>query len=135
MKRTLLALAGAAAMAAPVAADGAPLPARVNGRAFAALCNADQSACIGYVVGAVDAFVATQMIRGNPVNFCIPGGVTNQQLAETSLVALRGHPELGEDNAATIVIVALTAAYRCAPAPAPQPPRQPPPRQQPQPRR
>jgi len=123
MRLAFLALAAAAAMAAPVEADGAPIPSRVTGRALAALCDSDRSACIGYVVGAVDAFVATQLIRGNPVNFCIPGGVTNQQLAETTLAALRGHPELGEDNAATIVVVALTAAYRCAPPPAPQPPR------------
>jgi|GEM_PF-4707278 len=123
MRLAFLALAAAAAAAAPVEADAAPLPTRVTGRAFAALCGTDQGACIGYVVGAVDAFVATQLIRGNPVNFCIPGGVTNQQLAETTLAALRGHPELGQDNAATIVIVALTAAYRCAPPPAPPPPR------------
>src|SRR4051794_21794486 len=86
MKLAWLAL-GAAAMAPPL--DAAPLPTRVTGRALAALCDADRNACIGYVVGAVDAFVATQITRGGPVTFCLPAGVTNQQLAEAALRAIR----------------------------------------------
>jgi hypothetical protein len=123
MKSAWLALA-AAAIAAPV--DSAPLPTRVTGKALAALCDADRNACIGYVVGAVDAFVATQIMHRGPVTFCLPAGVTNQQLAEAAVRAVRSRPDLGDNNAATIVIVALVAAYPCTPPPAPPRPPQPP---------
>jgi hypothetical protein len=112
----------AAAMAAPLGA--APLPTRVTGRALAVLCEADRNACIGYVVGAVDAFVATQSMHRGPVNFCLPAGVTNQQLAEVAVAAIRTRPDLLDNNGATIVIVALVAAYPCAPPP-PRPARPP----------
>ncbi|MBV9930586.1 MAG: hypothetical protein JO013_06555 [Alphaproteobacteria bacterium] len=131
MRLTLLALTAAAAMAAPTAAPGAPLPSRVTGRALAELCNTDSGACMGYVVGAVDAFVATQLTRGNPVYFCIPPTVTNRQLTETTLAVLRAHPELANDNAGTVVVVALTAAYRCAAPPPPAVPVRPQPQPQP----
>jgi hypothetical protein len=122
MKLAWLALA-AAATAAPV--DSAPLPTRVTGKALAALCDADRNACIGYVVGAVDAFVATQVMHRGPVTFCLPAGVTNQQLAEVALIAIRSRPDLQDNNAATVVIVALVAAYPCTP-PRPARPPQPP---------
>jgi hypothetical protein len=123
MKLAWLAVA-VAAVAAPV--DSAPLPTRVTGKALAALCDADRNACIGYVVGAVDAFVATQIMHRGPVTFCLPAGVTNQQLAEVAVRAIRSRPDLGDNNAATIVIVALVAAYPCTPPPAPVRPPQPP---------
>jgi hypothetical protein len=123
MRKAWFALA-AAAMAAPLGA--APLPTRVTGRALAALCDADRNACIGYVVGAVDAFVATQAMHGGPVTFCLPAGVTNQQLAEPALAAIRSRPDLLDSNAATIVIVALVAAYPCTPPPRPPRPPRPP---------
>ncbi|MEA2998170.1 MAG: Rap1a immunity protein [Sphingomonadales bacterium] len=123
MKMAWLALA-AATMTAPL--DAAPLPTRVTGRALAALCNTDRNACIGYVVGSVDAFVATQIMHRGPVTFCLPAGVTNQQLAEAALAAIRSRPDLLDNNAATIVIVALVAAYPCAPPPKPARPPQPP---------
>src|SRR4051812_28023048 len=104
MRKAWLALA-AAAMAAP--AHPAPMPTRVTGKALAALCDADRNACIGYVVGTVDAFVATQIMHRGPVSFCLPAGVTNQQLAEVALAAIRSRPDLGDNNAATIVVVAL----------------------------
>ncbi|MEA3033544.1 MAG: Rap1a immunity protein [Sphingomonadales bacterium] len=122
MKLAWLALA-AATTAAPL--DAAPLPTRVTGKALAALCDADRNACIGYVVGAVDAFVATQIMHRGPVTFCLPAGVTNQQLAEVALVAIRSRPDLQDNNAATVVIVALVAAYPCTP-PRPVRPPQPP---------
>src|SRR4051812_27324514 len=122
MKRIWLALA-AAAMAAPV--GSAPMPTRVTGKALAALCDADRNACIGYVVGAVDAFVATQIMHRGPVTFCPPAGVTNQQLAEVALAAIRSRPDLGDNNAATVVIVALVAAYPCTPPRPPRPPQPP----------
>jgi hypothetical protein len=122
MKWVWLAL-GAAAMAPPL--DAAPLPTRVTGRALAALCDADRNACIGYVVGAVDAFVATQIMHRGPVTFCLPAGVTNQQLAEVALVAIRSRPDLQDNNAATVVIVALVAAYPCTPPRPPRPPQPP----------
>ena len=122
MKLAWFALA-AAAIAGPI--DAAPLPTRVTGRALAALCDADRNACIGYVVGAVDAFVATQIMHRGPVTFCLPAGITNQQLAEAAVRAIRSRPDLADNNAATIVIVALVAAYPCAP-PAPARPPQPP---------
>jgi hypothetical protein len=122
MKLAWLAL-GAAAMAPPL--DAAPLPTRVTGKALAGLCDADRNACIGYVVGAVDAFVATQIMHRGPVTFCLPPGVTNQQLAEVALGAIRSRPDLQDNNAATVVIVALVAAYPCTP-PRPARPPQPP---------
>src|SRR4051812_21803453 len=122
MKRIWLALA-VTAMAAP--AGSAPMPTRVTGKALAALCDADRNACIGYVVGAVDAFVATQIMHRGPVNFCLPPGVTNQQLAEVALMAIRSRPDLSDNNAATVVIVALVAAYPCTPPPPPKPARPP----------
>jgi hypothetical protein len=116
-------LVAVAAASVPAAAAATPMPTRVTGRALAGVCDADRGACLGYVVGAVDAFVATQVTRGGPVPFCLPQGVTNQQLAETAMAALRARPDLADNNAATIVVVALTAAYRCAPPPRPpQPP-------------
>src|SRR4051794_22339704 len=122
MKKAWLALA-AAAMAAPV--GSAPMPTRVTGKALAALCDADRNACIGYVVGAVDAFVATQIMHRGPVTFCPPAGVTNQQLAEGALAAIRSRPDLGDNNAARVVIVALVAAYPCPPPRPPRPPQPP----------
>jgi hypothetical protein len=122
MKKAWLALV-AAALAAPVGA--APMPTRVTGKALAALCDADRNACIGYVVGSVDAFVATQIMHRGPINFCLPASVTNQQLAEVALAAIRSRPDLSDNNAATVVIVALVAAYPCTP-PKPARPPQPP---------
>src|SRR3954468_20519847 len=122
----------AAATAAAVAtapATAQTMPMRGSGRVLSGLCDANRDACLAYVVGAVDAYIATLWVSGTRLPFCIPAGVTNEQLTQVSLRYLRIHPERIDANAATLVVLALRDAYPCQ-APAPPPPPQP----QPQPR-
>ncbi|MFL6859111.1 MAG: Rap1a/Tai family immunity protein [Allosphingosinicella sp.] len=115
--------------AAPAAAQ--TMPTRASGRVLSGICDANRDSCLAYVVGAVDAFVATQWVNGARLPFCIPAGVTNEQLTQASVRYLRFHPERLDANAATLVVLALRDTFPCQ-ASAPPPP--PPPQQQPRPR-
>jgi hypothetical protein len=109
----MIGLALAVAAAAPVPTAAAPLPGRVTGRMLASLCESNQALCLGYVVGALDALLSAQATWNVPVNICVPATITNQQIADITVHALRLRPELMNANAAAVVAVALSAVYPC----------------------
>src|SRR3954471_6355226 len=100
-----VAITAAAAIAAVTAAPAMAqtVPMRASGRVLSGLCDASRDACVAYVVGAVDAYVATQWVNGGRVPFCIPAGATNEQLTQASLRSIRQHAERIDANAATLV--------------------------------
>jgi len=123
----VLAATIAASWAVPTPAQNIPM--RASGRMLSSICDASRDSCLAYVVGAVDAYVATQWVSGARLPFCIPAGVTNEQLTQASVRYLRFHPERIDANAATLVVLALRDTYPCqAPAPPPQPQPRPQPR-------
>jgi hypothetical protein len=126
---TVLAAALLAAAPAPVSAQGPPM--RASGRMLNGLCDASRDSCLAYVAGAVDAFVATQWVSGARIPFCLPAGVTNEQLTQATVRFLRFHPGELDANGATLVVLALRDAYPCG---VPSRPVQPPPQPQPRPR-
>jgi len=131
---TAVAITAAATVAAVTAAPSTAqiMPMRASGRTLSGLCDASRDACVAYVVGAVDAYAATQWVNGARLPFCLPAGVTNEQLTQASLRSIRQHPERIDANAATLVVLALRDAYPCQAAAPPRP--QPQPQPQPQPR-
>jgi hypothetical protein len=115
--------------AAPASAQTVPM--RASGRILSGICDANRDSCLAYVVGAVDAYVATQWVSGARLPFCIPASATNEQLTQATVRYLRFHPERIDSNAAMLVVLALKETYPCQ---APPPPAPPPPQPRPQPR-
>jgi hypothetical protein len=110
------------ATAAPAPAQN--MPVRATGRMLAALCDASRDSCLAYVVGAVDAFVATQWVSGARPAFCLSPTTSNEQLTQAAVRYLRFHPGQLDANAATLVVLALKETFPCQPAarpPQPQP--------------
>jgi hypothetical protein len=117
-------LAATLAVMPAVPAAAQTMPMRASGRLLSGICEASRDSCLAYVVGAVDAYVATQWVSGARLPFCIPAGATNEQLTQASVRYLRFHPERLDANAATLVVLALRDTYPCRAA-APPPPQQP----------
>ena len=113
--RRLMASSAAAAMlpaaAAPAAAQ--PIPSRVTAKALTAVCAEDRSACLTYILGAVDSFVTMLALTKRPQAFCIPRGTTNDQIAQRAVRYLRARPQEGDTNAAVVVIAGLREAWPC----------------------
>jgi hypothetical protein len=102
---------------APQQAQAQAQPVQIPTRASAAmltrLCEGDRAACLGYVIGVVDAYSAALVASGRPLAFCVPAGTTNDQIAQTIVTYLRAHPQEGQSNAASVVMAGLSMSYRC----------------------
>jgi hypothetical protein len=119
MRKIGVALALATCLsAAPAAAQS--VPARATAGVITRVCNENQAACLTYVVGSLDAFVAAMAAFRRPATICIPPAVTNNQLMQVSVAYLRAHPEAASANGAEIVIAAIHRAYPCQAQPAPR---------------
>jgi hypothetical protein len=102
---------------APVQTPPPVIPMRVSVTALNAVCNENAAACMTYVLGVVDGFVATTVSSFGRPYVCIPQQVSNQQLTNVAVAYLRAHPTQHQD-AGIAVIRAVQASYPCA-APAP----------------
>jgi hypothetical protein len=89
------------------------VPTRLTALTLTGLCGQDRNSCLAYVLGAADAFASALVASGRPQVFCIPGGTTNDQIAQSVVRYLRAHPEEGGNNAGLVVLGGLTAAYPC----------------------
>lgn len=113
--------------AAPALAQGKPGDAAVGGyqsaRALTGLCtdtsSYGQSYCYAYIAAAADTVRAYQAWMGlNDV--CLPARVSQGQLRDIFVDYARAHPESGDDQAASIVVLALGEKFPCAAARAPR---------------
>lgn len=89
------------------------IPTRLTARTLTALCGQDRSACLAYVLGVTDAFASALVASGRPQVFCVPGGTTNDQIAQSVVRYLRAHPEEGGNNAGLVTLAGLSASYPC----------------------
>jgi len=63
--------------------------------------------CVAYIMGAIDA-------KPNNRLFCLPNNMLVDQIAETVWAYLRDHPDIREENGATLVERALTEKFPCS---------------------
>jgi len=110
-KISIVAALIAAAASGPLAAQA--MPTRVTAKALSAVCAENRAACLTYVLGAIDGVVATSMVGSGRQPLCLPRQGSNDQLAQTVFRYLKAHPEQGNANGATIVVVALLEAHPC----------------------
>jgi hypothetical protein len=68
--------------------------------------------CLGYVVGAADAFIAS-MNAQNACWFRIPPNVNKQQMIDITVKYLNDHPEQRQYRAADLIFVAIVTAFPC----------------------
>ena len=107
--------AGPAPQAQRPAPNPSPaVPMRVTAQGLIALCAQERVACLGYIIGTSDAFAATLFASRRPQIFCVPQGITNDQIGQTVMAYVRAHPEEAQTSAALVVIAGLAASYRCA---------------------
>lgn len=89
------------------------IPTRVSAATLTGLCGQDRSACLTYVLGALDAYASALVAAGRPQAFCVPRGVTNDQIAQSAVAFLRAHPQDGGLNASVVVLAAMKTTYPC----------------------
>ncbi|HYW15239.1 MAG TPA: Rap1a/Tai family immunity protein [Allosphingosinicella sp.] len=89
------------------------IPTRVTATTLANLCSQDRNACLAYVLGATDAFSSALVAAGRPPAFCFPGGMTNDQIAQTAVRYLRANPQEGGNNAGLVILAGLTSGFPC----------------------
>lgn len=69
--------------------------------------------CLGYLAGVADSDDAAPAWRRTKALFCLPRGVTANELRGTLLTYLRHHPEEEDMNAAILVGNAFVSTYPC----------------------
>jgi hypothetical protein len=83
---------------------------------------ADKALCLGFVLGVSDTLGVIQEMRktnsgGTSVwrlaAVCFPDGVESAQIRDIAVKYLVDHPEGRTDSAASLVVLALTAAWAC----------------------
>ncbi|MEA3009801.1 MAG: Rap1a immunity protein [Sphingomonadales bacterium] len=89
------------------------IPTRVSAGTLTGLCGQDRSACLTYVLGAVDAYASALVAAGRPQAFCVPRGVTNDQIAQSAVAYLRAHPQDGGLNASVVILAGMRTTYPC----------------------
>lgn len=102
-----------AAQSKPAPALTQQVPTRVTARTLTTLCGQERSSCLTYVLGAADAFSAALAAAKRPQIFCIPKGITNDQMAQAAVRYMRANPDESKSNGALVVVAGLTAAYPC----------------------
>ena len=88
-----------------------------NGILLNKYCNSDSAyekgMCLGYIVGVVDSFNTTSVLKGEERILCIPQGVTSGQLVLVMRKSMQEHPETLHLPASAHTLSALTAAFPC----------------------
>jgi hypothetical protein len=86
-----------------------------NGNELLDSCNNDPPWCLGYVVGIADAMSGAQSVGGtvNGWRACLPYGVTEGQVMDVVVQALRAHPQRRHNGASGLVASALSEAFPC----------------------
>jgi hypothetical protein len=98
---------------APIQAPVQIIPTRLTAKGLSAICAQNEGACITYVLGAIDAFVATDVVNFNRIDLCFPPQATNQQIANVAIAYVRAHPEAQDRSAAMVVLQGLRASFPC----------------------
>jgi hypothetical protein len=102
---------------APLQATPAPMPStvptRLTAKGLGLICNQNEGACLTYVLGAIDAFVATSIVNYGRTDLCFPAQVTNMQIAGVAIAYVRAHPEAQDRNAAIVVLSGVRASFPC----------------------
>ncbi|MCC7121170.1 MAG: hypothetical protein IT493_06395 [Gammaproteobacteria bacterium] len=73
----------------------------------------DLNTCLGYLTGVIDSDNAAPSWRLAKSLFCVPRGVSANQLRSTFLDYLRAHPEEEDLNAAILVGNAFISTFPC----------------------
>jgi hypothetical protein len=89
------------------------LPTRVTAKMLSDLCAQDRGACLGYVVGSLDAWASALAAAGRPQVICIPARANNDQITQATVRYLRSNPQEGGLNAAVVIFSALKATFPC----------------------
>ena len=101
----------------PVSPTPAPMPStvptRLTAKGLATICNQNEGACLTYVLGAIDAFVATSVVNYGRTDLCFPAQATNLQIAGVAIAYVRAHPEAQDRNAAMVVLQGVRASFPC----------------------
>ncbi|HEX4737885.1 MAG TPA: Rap1a/Tai family immunity protein [Allosphingosinicella sp.] len=95
------------------AQSGLAIPVRVTARALLGVCSENQGACLTYVLGAVDSYVASSVVNFGRPYLCFPPQVTNQQIANVAVAYMRAHPEAQDSNAGLVVIQGVATSFPC----------------------
>jgi len=107
------AIAVAALLAAPAAAEG-PSSSWTTGSELRTTCEAAAlGPCLGYAVAIADV-----MVNGNTITSwraCIPEAATTGQLKDIAVRYLRDHPDERHYGAASLVAAAFAQAFPCKP--------------------
>ena len=70
--------------------------------------------CIGRITGVIDSWLIRNGQIGSPFSvFCIPEGVTNDQLKKIVVKYLREHPETLHTYDVGLIVLATTEAFPC----------------------
>ena len=85
-------------------------------RAFSSEDYVQASFCLGYLSGFLDMNTLCQLTAGNRVVFCVPRGVLSGQAARVVVQYLQEHAEKLHEDGVTLIMLALKAAFPCAPA-------------------
>ena len=67
----------------------------------------------GYVLGVVDAHATFMLLGSVSPWFCIPQGVTGNQVSDIVKQHLEKYPQVRHEVASTLVTLALTEAFPC----------------------
>ena len=102
---------------APIRATPAPppttVPTRLTAKGLTTICSQNEGACLTYVLGAIDAFVATSVVNYGGTDLCFPAQVTNLQIATVAIAYVRAHPEAQDRNAALVVLQGVRVSFPC----------------------
>lgn len=104
------ATAAAGIALAPLPAAAQTVPTRVTSGALAALCAQNSGACLTYILGVIDGAV---LLSGERALFCLPAGLSNEQVADTAVRYVRSRPPQENANGASVVLTGLAATYPC----------------------
>lgn len=87
------------------------------------ICDRSEPECYAYLVGAIDGFEVAFTVfmdaqKRKNVSlklspYCLPQGITRQKMYETAKQYIYDHPDRGEFDAASIIVVGLSKAYPC----------------------
>lgn len=69
--------------------------------------------CLGYIVGVVDSFNTTNLVKEGRRALCIPPEVTSGQLVLVMRKSMQEHPETLHLPASAHTLSALSAAFPC----------------------
>ena len=86
------------------------------GRQFSTEDYVQASFCLGYLSGFLDMNTLCQVTTGNRVVFCVPSGILSGQAARVVVKYLQEHTEKLHEDGVTLIMLALKAAFPCAPA-------------------